>query len=55
MKDFMKAYRDNGFEINYEQLEEQLSTALTCGYCGKVVAPNRGYEIFTISTQRYKK
>ncbi len=45
MKDFMKMYRQNG-NIVYEHIGQQESTSLKCGYCGMMVAPNRGYRIY---------
>lgn len=46
MKDYMEFYR-NDYRFKYENISEQESHSLICGYCGEHVAPNRGYSIYS--------
>ena len=43
MKNIFGSYNCNWIE--YKESETIKSVSLTCGYCGNLVAPNRGYEI----------
>ena len=43
MKDFMKRYRD--MDVKYHGCSDLPSQLITCGYCGRDVAPHIGYII----------
>lgn len=43
MKDFMKSYR--GMDLKYHSCSDLPSHPITCGYCGRDIAPHIGYII----------